>query len=53
MFDLGYSLTQMKDVNKGLSFNSTGKLNMQLGLNDFTASDVVNILEEKDLRKNF
>ena len=53
LFDLGYSLTQMKDVNKGLSFNSTGKLNMQLGLNDFTASDVVNILEEKDLFKIF
>ena len=33
IFDLGYSLTQMKDQKKGLSFNSMTDLNMQLGLN--------------------
>ena len=36
-FDLGYSLNQMKDKKKGLSFNSKGQLNMKLGLNDFSA----------------
>ena len=35
IFDLGYSYTQIKDPNKGLSFDSVGKLNMQLGLNSF------------------
>ena len=53
IFDLGYSLTQMKDPKKGLSFNHSGKLNMKLGYNDFSASDVINKLEEKDLSKIF
>ena len=53
IFDLGYSFTQMKDPKKGLSFNSIGKLNMQLGYNDFSASDVINKLDEKDLKKIF
>ena len=43
----------MKDSNKGLSFNSFGKLNMQLGLNDFTAHETINNLDEKDLNKIF
>ena len=30
VFDLGYSFSQMKDYKKGLSFNSTGELNMKL-----------------------
>ena len=51
IFDLGYSLTQIKDPKKGLSFNSTGDLNMQLGLNDFSAKDVINKLNAKDLEK--
>ena len=53
IFDLGYSLTQMKDPEKGLSFNSIGELNMQLGLNDFSASDVINKLDVKELEKIF
>ena len=44
IFDLGYSLNQIKDPKKGLSFNSTGKLNMKMGLNDFSADEVVNSL---------
>ena len=35
----------MKDNNKGLSFNSTGELNMRLGMNNFSAKDVINKLE--------
>ena len=43
----------MKDLQKGLSFNSTGKLNMKLGINDFSASDVINKCDEKTLNKIF
>ncbi len=53
IFDLGYSYTQIKDPNKGLSFDSVGKLNMQLGLNSFSAEETVNKLDEKELEKIF
>ncbi|MDC3034296.1 16S rRNA (cytosine(1402)-N(4))-methyltransferase RsmH [Candidatus Pelagibacter sp.] len=53
IFDLGYSYTQIKDPNKGLSFDSVGKLNMQLGLNSFSADETVNKLKEKELEKIF
>ena len=53
IFDLGYSYTQIKDPQKGLSFDNTGKLNMQLGLNSYSAEDVVNKLDEKELEKIF
>ena len=52
-FDLGYSLTQMKDPKKGLSFSSNGQLNMKLGLNDFSAKEVINKLSFNDLQKIF
>ena len=53
IFDLGYSYTQIKDPKKGLSFDNTGKLNMQLGLNSYSAEDVINKLDEKELEKIF
>ena len=53
IFDLGYSTTQIKDPQKGLSFNNTGKLNMKMGLNKFSADDVVNKLGQKELAKIF
>ena len=53
IFDLGYSYTQIKDETKGLSFNSTGKLNMQMGLNSFSAHDVINKLDILELTKIF
>ena len=53
IFDLGYSYTQIKDFKKGLSFNSTGDLNMQMGLNDFSAKDVINKLDENELERIF
>jgi 16S rRNA (cytosine1402-N4)-methyltransferase len=53
IFDLGYSYTQIKDPTKGLSFNSTGDLNMQMGINDFSAKDVINKLEALELEKIF
>ncbi len=51
VFDLGYSNIQIKDLEKGLSFNSKGKLNMMMGLNDFSAHETINKLDEKDLEK--
>ncbi len=53
IFDLGYSNTQIKDPIKKLSFNSVGKLNMQMGINDFSAQDVINNLDAHDLEKIF
>ena len=53
VFDLGYSLTQIKDPSKGLSFNSTGDLNMKMGINEFSAKDVINKLEGRELEKIF
>ncbi len=52
-FDLGYSLSQMKDHKKGLSFTSKGQLNMKLGLNNFSAKEVINKLSFNDLQKIF
>ena len=53
IFDLGYSYTQIKDPKKGLSFESVGQLNMRMGLNKFSAGDVVNKLPEEELDKIF
>ena len=53
VFDLGYSYSQIKDPNKGLSFDSVGKLNMQLGLNSFSAEEAINKLDQKELEKIF
>ena len=50
-FDLGFSFTQIKDPKKGLSFNSVGDLNMQMGINDFSAKDAIEKLDAKDLEK--
>ncbi len=53
IFDLGYSYNQIKDPKKGLSFESKGKLNMKLGLNSFSADEVINKLDQKDLELIF
>jgi 16S rRNA (cytosine1402-N4)-methyltransferase len=53
IFDLGYSYTQIKDSKKGLSFQSEGNLNMQMGLNSYSAEDVINKLDERELDKVF
>ena len=53
VFDLGYSYTQIKDPKKGLSFDASGELNMKMGLNNFSAKDVINKLNKKDLEKIF
>ena len=53
IFDLGFSYNQIKDPSKGLSFNYKGKLNMKMGLNKFSAEDVVKNLTAKELEKIF
>ena len=49
VFDLGFSYKQIKDPKKGLSFNSFGDLNMRMGINDYSAKDVINKLSAKEL----
>tara|TARA_Y100000590_G_C15583138_1_gene963132 strand:- start:210 stop:1220 length:1011 start_codon:yes stop_codon:yes gene_type:complete len=53
IFDLGYSYNQIKDPKKGLSFDSIGELNMKMGLNHFSAKEVIHKLDQKDLEKIF
>ena len=53
IFDLGYSYTQIKDPKKGLSFETVGELNMRMGINDFSAKEAINSLDEKELEKIF
>ena len=53
IFDLGYSLNQIKDLSRGLSFESKGELSMKMGLNDFSAKDVINKLDQKELEQIF
>ncbi len=53
VFDLGYSYNQIKDPSKGLSFNYSGDLNMRLGMNEFSAKQVINNLDIVDLEKIF
>ena len=53
IFDLGFSFTQIKDPSKGLSFYSKGDLNMKMGINNFSAKDVINKLDSKELEKIF
>ena len=53
IFDLGYSTNQIKDLKKGLSFYSSGKLNMRMGINDFSADEVINGFKQTNLEKIF
>ena len=53
IFDLGFSYLQVKDLKRGLSFKSDGPLDMRMGLNNFSALEVVNNLEQKNLELIF
>ena len=51
IFDLGYSTNQINDPSKGISFNSKGKLNMKMGINQFSAHEVVNKMSPDSIQK--
>ncbi len=53
IFDLGYSLNQIKNSQKGLSFSDKGKLNMRMGINDFSANEIISNMDENNLFKVF
>jgi len=53
IFDLGYSMNQIKDLKRGLSFQSKGKLNMKMGINDFSCHEVISNMSERNLNKIF
>ena len=52
MFDLGFSINQIKNSKKGLSFSDKGKLNMRMGINDISAHDVISNMNEEKFNKN-
>jgi len=53
IFDLGFSLNQIKNSQKGLSFNDKGKLNMKMGINDFSANEIISNMDANNLAKVF
>ena len=51
VFDLGYSTIQINDPKKGLSFKNKSKLNMKMGINDFSAHEVIHNLGFDEINK--
>ncbi len=49
LLDAGMSSMQISDTNRGFSFESDTHLNMEMGINDLTAYDVVNGFPEKEI----
>ena len=49
IFDLGLSSFQLANQKKGFSFKSKGFLNMEMGMNKYSAFDVVNKLDKEYL----
>jgi len=50
IFDLGLSTFQLQDYSRGFSFKATEKIDMQMGLSEISAEEVVNTLDEKNLK---
>ena len=50
IFDLGLSSIQLKNLARGFSFKSEDKLDMSMGLSDFSAEEVVNNFSEQKLK---
>ena len=50
IFDLGLSTFQLQDYSRGFSFNSRDRIDMQMGLSDTSAEEVINTLDETKLK---
>ena len=50
IFDLGLSTFQLQDYSRGFSFKSNEKIDMQMGLSETSAEDIINTLDEKNLK---
>jgi len=51
IFDLGLSSFQLSDKARGFSFDSKNFLNMEMGINEYSAYDVINTLDKEHLAK--
>ena len=51
IFDLGLSSFQLFDQDRGFSFKSKNFLNMEMGINDYSAYNVINKLDKEHLAK--
>jgi len=49
IFDLGLSTFQLSDEERGFSFESKNFLNMEMGINEYSAYDVINTLDKEHL----
>ena len=49
IFDLGLSSFQLSDKERGFTFKSKNFLNMEMGINEYSAYDVVNTLDKEYL----
>ena len=49
IFDLGFSLMQIKNLDRGFSFESKSPLDMKMGINKFSAQDVLNKLDQNQI----
>jgi len=50
IFDLGLSTFQLQDYDRGFSFRSKKRIDMQMGLSETSAENVINTLNEKSLK---
>lgn len=50
IFDLGLSTIQLQDYDRGFSFKSKSKIDMQMGLSFLSAEEVINTYDEKMLK---
>jgi len=49
IFDLGLSSSQLSDKERAFSFESKNSLNMEMGINEYSAYDVINTLDKEHL----